>query len=118
MLMATVVAPSRSTPVEQSTEHPHVARAETGIATLRGTRIPVRLIAQMYRAGDSVDDILHTYPHLAAAAVHDAISYYLDHRADIEREIAAHRIENALKKASAQMDERGFITFPQTRADG
>ena len=46
-----------------------------GVAMLRDTRLAVRLIAQQYRAGDSVDDILHTYPHLSAAAVHDAISY-------------------------------------------
>ncbi len=85
---------------------------------LRGTRISVRLIAQMYRAGDSVDDILHTYPHLTATAAHDAISYYLDHRAEIEQEIAANRIEAVLAETGAQMDKRGFITFPQTQTNG
>ena len=59
-------------PLEQHTEHPHITRVE-GVALLRGTRLAVRLIAQQYRAGDSVDDILHTYPHLSATAVHDAI---------------------------------------------
>jgi uncharacterized protein (DUF433 family) len=99
-------------PAENRTEHPHIVRVQ-GIATVRDTRLSVRLIAQMYRAGDAVDDILQTYPHLNAAAVHDAISYYLDHRAEIEQEIAAHRIEAALARANAQMDERGFITFSQ-----
>src|SRR4030065_554997 len=108
--MTTVVTPSRSTPVEQPTEHPHGARAEMGIAPLRGTRIPVRLIAQMYRAGDTVDDILHTYPHLDAAAAHDAISYYLDHRLEIEQEIAANTLDRALTQAGARMDEHGFIS--------
>ena len=98
-------------PLEQHTEHPHITRVE-GVALLRGTRLAVRLIAQQYREGDSVDDILHTYPHLSATAVHDAISYYLDHRAEIEQEIAANRLEYVLTQTGAQLNERGFITFP------
>lgn len=114
--MTTGVSP-QGTGAEQHTDHPHVTRVEgvlDGVPILRGTRIPVRLIAQMYRLGDSVDDILRSYPHLSAAAVHDAISYYLDHLGEIEQEIAAHRIENVLARTGAQMDERGFITFPES----
>jgi uncharacterized protein (DUF433 family) len=109
MTAATV---SHIEPAEQRTEHPHVVRVQ-GVPTVHGTRLAVRVIAQLYRAGDSVDDILQTYPHLSAAAVHDAISYYLDHRDEIEQEIAAHRIEAALAHTGAVMDERGFITFPR-----
>ena len=113
----TTMALPQVEPAEQRTEHPHVIRVD-GVPTLRGTRLPVRLVAQMYRAGDSVDDILHSYPHLSAAAVHDAISYYLDHRAELEEEIAAHRMEAALAQTGGQMDERGFITFPSTPVNG
>jgi uncharacterized protein (DUF433 family) len=98
-------------PLEQHTEHPHITRWD-GVAMLRGTRLAVRLVAQQYRAGDSVDDILHTYPQLSAAAVHDAISYYLDHLAEIEQEIAENRLEYVLAQTGAQLNERGFITFP------
>jgi uncharacterized protein (DUF433 family) len=98
-------------PIEQHTEHPHITRVD-GVAMLRGTRLAVRLIAQQYRTGDSVDDILHTYPQLSGAAVHDAISYYLDHRAEIEQEIAANRLEYVLAQTGAQLNERGFVTFP------
>src|SRR5438270_543907 len=106
-----------TSPLEQQTEHPHV-RLLNGVPTVRGSRIPVRLIAQLYRAGDSVDDILRSYPHLSAAAVHDALSYYLDHIAEIEREIAANRSERVLSEMGAQVDERGFITFPAATANG
>ncbi len=75
-------------PAEHHTEHPHIVLID-GVPTLRGMRLPVRLIAQMYRAGDTVDDLLHTYPHLHPATIHDALSYYLDHRDELEREIAA-----------------------------
>lgn len=113
--MSTLIAPSNES-AEQPTEHPHVVLINN-VPTLRGTRIAVRLIAQMSRAGDAVDDILRTYPHLAATAVHDAISYYLDHRSEIEREIVAHQIESVLPKVGGQINARGFVTFSQSPAD-
>jgi uncharacterized protein (DUF433 family) len=51
---------------------------------IENTRISVRLIAGYYKAGMTVEEILRDYPHLAAAAVYDAISYYIDHQAEIE----------------------------------
>ncbi len=108
--LVTTAALPQVPPLEQHTEHPHITRLD-GVAMLRGTRLAVRLIAQQYRAGDNVDDILRTYPHLGAAAVHDAISYYLDHRAEIEQEIAVNRLEYILTQTGAQLNEHGFITF-------
>ena len=107
--MTTAIVPTA--PLEQHTEHPHVLLL-AGVPTVRGSRIPVRLVAQLYRAGDSADDILRSYPHLSPAAVHDALSYYLDHTSEIEREIATNRIERVLSDLNGQVDERGFITFP------
>jgi uncharacterized protein (DUF433 family) len=107
--MTTATRP-QTQPIEQNTEHPHIVRTE-GIATLRGTRLPVRLVAQMHRAGDTVEDILQAYPQLEPAAVHDAISYYLDHRVELEEEIAAHRIEAVLARKGGKLDERGFVTI-------
>jgi uncharacterized protein (DUF433 family) len=106
--MTTATRP-QTQPVED-TEHPHIVRLE-GVPTLRGTRLGVQLIAQMHRAGDAVDDILQTYPQLEPAAVHDAISFYLDHRAELEEEIAVHRIEAVLARTGGKMDEHGFVTF-------
>jgi hypothetical protein len=31
---------------------------------------------------------LHEFPHLTPAQVHDALSYYYDHRAEIDQEIS------------------------------
>lgn len=101
---------SSTDPSEAQTEHPHVIRLNA-VAHVRGTRLPVRVIAELYRAGDLVEDILRAYPHLSAAAVHDTLSFYLDHRAEIEREIAARRIEIALAEARASVDAQGFVKF-------
>ena len=64
-----------------------------------------------------MDDILRSYPHLSAAAVYYALSYYLDHTAEIEREIAAKRFERVLSEMGGQVDERGFVTFPPAPPD-
>jgi uncharacterized protein (DUF433 family) len=45
-----------------------------------------------------VDEILDAHPHLSAAAVYDAISYYLDHQAEIEQEILEGRLESLMEK--------------------
>ena len=95
---------------ERPTEHPHIVSVN-GTTMLRGSRIRLRLIAQMYRAGDNVEDILHTYPHLSAAVIHDAISYFLDHRTEIEQEIASAQIEIVMADMNARLDGQGFVRF-------
>ena len=42
---------------------------------------------QDYRRGLSVEEILRDFPALHPAEVHDALSYYHDHRAEIDPEI-------------------------------
>ena len=99
----------------QPTEHPYIVRREGfrgGRPILRGSSMPVWLVAAMWKSGDTADDILRAYPHLEPAAVYDAISYYLDHRAEIEAQIEENRIERALKDTGATMNAEGVITFP------
>ena len=100
---------------DTSTEHPHIVliqKRDRQQAVIRSTRMPVWIIAGFYKAGDTMDDILMSYPQLSPASVYDAISYYHDHQAEIEAEIAVQRIENVLKQTGAVLDERGFIHFP------
>lgn len=56
-------------------------------AVIRGTRIPVSVIAGYLSMGETaqtiVDEIL---PHLTRAQVQDAIQYYYDHRTEIDQE--------------------------------
>jgi uncharacterized protein (DUF433 family) len=104
------------------TEHPHIVRQPGicgGSPIVRGTRITVRHIAVMWKSGEAVAEIVRAYPHLQLSWVFDAISYYLDHRDEIEREMEENRIEDVLARTGAVMDEKGVVHFPKgNAADG
>ncbi len=51
---------------------------------IRGTSIAVRHVVGQYRQYGTVEGVLNAYPHLTAAQVHDALSYYYDHVAEID----------------------------------
>lgn len=71
--------------------HPYIERradVQGGSPVIRGTRFPVHSIVQNYRRGLSVEEILRDFPTLTPAQVHDALSYYYDHTAEIEQELA------------------------------
>ncbi len=73
-----------------ATEHPHVVHASNsqgGRPVIRETQVRVGHIAQLYKTGARVDEIVQTYPQLKPSAVYDAISYYLDHQTEIDQEI-------------------------------
>ena len=53
-------------------------------AVIAGTRISVWFIIRQLRTGDSPEDIAESYPHLSLAGIYDAISYYHDHRSEID----------------------------------
>ncbi len=112
--MTTPVKVREQEPVEH-TEHPYIVRMK-GVCgnrpIIKGTRISVRHIARLYKAGDLIEEILQAHPHLSAAAVHDAISYYLDHQHEIEEEITENRLEALMAKHDVEMDEHGFLHFP------
>lgn len=100
-------------PVQQ-TEHPHIVRVQGicgGRPIINGTRISVRHIAQLYKAGDLAEEIIQAHLHLSAAAVYDAISYYLDHQPEIEQEIAENRMEALIAKYGLIVDEQGVVQF-------
>lgn len=83
------------------TEHPYIVREPDicgGEPVIKGTRITVRHIAVLYKAGDTAEDIVAAHPPLTAAQVHDAISYYLDHRDEIEPYIEANKLRSVMRE--------------------
>lgn len=92
------------------TDHPHVVR-DPGILhgqpVVTGSGISVAAIARFLNSGLGAPEIADSYDHLSLAAIHDAISYYLDHRNEIDRIIE--------DSTPAAMSRRGFVTSPNGR---
>ncbi len=110
------LCPSESPAGEaQPTEHPHIYRklgTLGGSPVIRDHRIAVQHVAKaIIHMGETVQDYLASYPQLTPAQVYDALSYYFDHREEIEQEIEDSRTENVMKKFGFTIDERGVVQF-------
>lgn len=99
------------------TEHPHIVRVP-GVAggrpVIAGTRISVDFIARLLQAGDEPADICASYPHLSPAAVYDAISFYFDHKDEIDRLIEESTLEAVAERHGLEDREDGRIV-PRSR---
>jgi uncharacterized protein (DUF433 family) len=70
--------------------HPYVEcrqNVQGGRPVVKGSRFPVSSIIQDYRRGLSVEEILREFPSLSPAEIHDTLSFYYDHQAEIDQEI-------------------------------
>lgn len=79
-----------------ATEHPYIIRDNeilNGEPIIKGTRTPVRAIVEWWKFGASPDEILENLPHLTLSQIFDALSYYTDHREEIEQHIAENIVE-------------------------
>jgi len=82
-------------PTGEVTEHPYIeqqANVLSGEPVIKGTRTPVRAIVEHWKFGDTPDEIARKLPHLRLAQIFDALSYYDDHRDEIERYIVLNRV--------------------------
>jgi uncharacterized protein (DUF433 family) len=77
------------------TSHPYITQTEailSGEPIIQGTRTPVRAVVEHWKFGDSPEEIARKLPHLRLAQIFDALGYYDDHRAEVERYIALNRL--------------------------
>ncbi len=74
----------------QTTEHCYIVKSDAildGEPIVKGSRTPVRVIVEMWRVGVSPEEIPQRLPHLSLSKVFNALSYYLDHQAEINEYI-------------------------------
>ncbi len=72
-----------------------MTRVETilrGEPIVKGTRTPVRAVAEHWKFGDAPEEIARKLPHLQLKQIFDALSYYDDHREEIEHYITQNRV--------------------------
>ncbi len=87
--------PAEELTSRQPTEHPYIESVPailSGEPVIKNTRTPVRAIVEHWRFGDTPDEIARNLPHLRLAQIFDALSYYDDHRDEIEKYIELNRV--------------------------
>jgi len=85
---------------KQVVKHPYInikAGKSKGSPIIEGTRIRVLdIIIEYEYMGRTPDEIINAHPHLILPQVHDALSFYYEHREDLDLEIRKRKEE--LKK--------------------
>lgn len=88
--------------------HPYITQNPkicNGSPIIAGTRMRVIDIAIKYdRLGWSPDKIVDEHPQIDLVKIHDALSYYYEHQAELDAEIAAR-----LKKIDEIRKEFSFV---------
>ena len=90
-----------------ATDHHYVVRDDQilgGEPIVRGTRTPVRAIVALWRLGATPEEIPGHLPHLTLAQVFDALSYYADHQAEVQRYIDQNEIPDELIHPASTTD--------------
>lgn len=90
-----LTAPGTSQAQSGLSEHPYIAKTEdilSGEPVIVGTRTAVRAIVEHWKFGDTPEDIARKLPHLRLSHIFAALSYYDDHRDEIEKYIRLNQV--------------------------
>jgi len=85
-----------------------------GQAVIDGTRIRVKNIAILLKAGHTPQQILVQYPSLSIAQVHYAIGYYYEHQDEMDEQWREHVARHGGNPPSQPAAEERAIAKPVT----
>ena len=87
--------------------HPYVERRPGvcgGEPVIVGTRFPVRsVVTNIYRLGMTPEEMVEAWPYLTLAHIHDALSFYHDHRSLVGGAIRKNQ-ETAVRRTIGDID--------------
>ena len=89
------------------TEHRYIVRDDTilgGEPIVAGTRVPVRAVVELWRLGVAPEEVPTHLPHLTPAQVFDALSYFMDHQAEIQRYMTQNHVPDDVVHPFARPD--------------
>ena len=96
-------------------QHPHIVKTPGtcgGRARVDGTRLAVWHVVDLHLSGRTPEEILTAYPHLAPAALFSALSYYYDHKDEVDADLEEHS-EQAYERMKAEWErEHGPAAVP------
>lgn len=96
---------SHVTAKERKLKHTYIERKKGvcgGEPVIAGTRISVSFIVELERSGYAVDEIVAMYPHITHAQIYDALSYYYDHKEEIDKIIEENKEEYWIQKTKGE----------------
>jgi uncharacterized protein (DUF433 family) len=77
--------------LQTKTEHTYIEvnpKICNGVPVIAGTRIRVADVVIEYEYMNCTpDEIINAHPHLKLEQIHDALSYYYEHRAEVDNKI-------------------------------
>lgn len=75
------------------TKHPYIVSLKThcgGSPVIAGTKFPVRsVVFYILRQGMTPEELIKEFSHLTLSQVYDALSYYYEHREEIDKELSS-----------------------------
>lgn len=79
----------------RTSEYKHIVLDSKDRPVIQGTRLKVRDLVMAHLAhGWSADEIAWQFQAITLAQVHSALSYYFDHKAEMDAEIRSHIAED------------------------
>ncbi len=96
-----------------TSKHPYievVSKPSGQQAMIKGTRVPVSIVAGYLRTGETPESLAQEIlPHLTLAQIYDALSYFHDHRYEIEQEISQNSEEWGRAYLRDQLSEADYL---------
>ena len=93
-----LTAPVNTQTQASLSKHPYITKTDDilgGEPVIVGTRTAVRAIVEHWKFGDAPEDIARKLPHLRLSHIFAALSYYDDHRDEIEHYIRLNQVPNS-----------------------
>lgn len=100
------------------TRYPHLVVDEQGQLKIEGTRIKVRFLIELYKAGNTPEQIQKEYDFLTLAQIHSALAYYYDHQEQVDEQIAESEAEYERLRAAVEPEQRGLREKLLKRLEG
>jgi len=88
--------------IQKKVEHPYIIMRREGtqdVAVVKGTGVHVWAIVGYSKLGMNPGEIIEALPHLSLAQVYDVLSYYYDHREEIEKCLSENKLSDGVVDA-------------------
>lgn len=91
------------------TNHKHINLDQQGEAYIDGSRVKVKQLIFHYRSGISIEEILEGFPNITAAQFFDALSYYHDHKEQVNESLERDDLETIQEELGVERKSDGSL---------